>query len=128
MTTHERKKQTNWTLIGCIGFAALLIAYIGIRTRISTVTEQYRNELLVGFMNQDDKLRVNDCEQPIAMAISDATFRGKPTTANDQIDLLDESAKAKCLAARKSIAENDERRKKLVVTPAPIDYLSKHFF
>lgn len=128
MTAHEKKKPINWTLIGCIGLTALLIAYVGVKTRVSTVTEQYRNELLVGYMNQNDQLRVNDCEQPIATAIADATFRGKPTRVNDQIDLLDEAAKTKCLKARKVIAENDEKKKKLLITPVSIDYLTKHFF
>jgi hypothetical protein len=128
MTTHEKKKPINWTLIACIGFTALLIVYIGIKTRVSTLTEQYRKELLVGYMNQDDKLRVNDCEEPIAMAISDATFRGKPTRVNDQIDLLTAAAKAKCLEARKIIAENGEKKNKLPTTPVPMNYLTKHFF
>jgi len=128
MTAQENKKPINWTLIGCIGLAALIIAYTGIKTRVSTVTEQYRNELLVGYMNQNDQLRVNDCELPIAQAVADAAFRGKPTRVIDEIELLDAAAKTKCLEARKVITENDEKKRNLPITPVSSEYLSKHFF
>jgi hypothetical protein len=127
MTTNN-KAEKNWTLIGCTALTTALLAFVGISSRVTTITEQYRNELLVSYMHEDDQLRVNDCERPIANAIADAAYRGKSTRLDDQTEYLDDYAKAKCLAARRVIDENEEKRRKLPITPVPTAYITKHFF
>jgi transcription initiation factor TFIID subunit TAF12 len=126
--TKNNKKEKNWTLIACTAFSAALLIFIGISTRITKITENYRNELLVSYANQNDKLRVNDCERPIAIAVGNATLRGKPTRVDDQIVFLDETEKAKCMAARQTIEKNEEKMRALTLVPAPFSYMTKHFF
>jgi len=126
--TNNNNNEKNWSLICCLVFATGLMGYVGISSRITTLTEQYRNELLVAYMNQNEKLRLEDCERPIAQAESDATARGRKIMVDDKVDMLDTKAKAKCLNSRKLIADNEEKAKKLVITPAPTNYLTNHFF
>ena len=128
MTTTEKKKDKDWTLIGCVGLVVIVTAYSLVTTRVASITEEYRRTYIVQQMNENDKLKKNECEIPVADYISVLKRDGITSDGKDEVDMVDNATRERCLIARTTISNNRDKMKNAKYLKPSFSHVAENFF
>lgn len=128
MTTTEKKKDKDWTLIGCAGLVVIVTAYSLVTTRVASITEEYRRTYIVHQMNENDKLKKNECEIPVADYISVLKRDGISSDGKDEMDMVDDATRDRCFKAQTTISNNRDMMKNAKYLKPSFSHVEENFF
>lgn len=119
--------STNWTVIGACILALAVGTYSYVDGRITSISTQYRTEMIAQLMNKNSDLQKTKCDTPYADEINELITRGVKTDNVDAVNLVSKATYDRCEAAKAEIDMNQEISRNAKAIKVPSKYITKNF-